>query len=211
MESAQGEIKYGVVETKEKVHAYILKLCAQLEEKNSRSVEIYSVSCLPIERNVDFLKAFLSWKGKKKRWRLENKFSYFYEDRSIRKSNEAFYIKDAILKDAYRGKYESCEFGTFTKTLNRWKSVELVYNIVKTLYKDYQVIYQYRPFFLATENGNMSYDVYICGKKVAIEYQGKQHFEPVEYFGGVENFHKQQERDKLKAEMDWYGKPEWFP
>ena len=200
MESANGEIKYGVAETKDKVHSYILKLCKELESKNSRSVEIYSVSCLPIERNVDFLKAFLSWKGEKKRWRLENKFSYYYEDRSIKDETESYYIKEEILKDAYLGQYESCEFGTYTKPLNRWKSEELVYNIVKKLYKDYQVLYQYKPFFLATENGNMSYDVYICGLKIAIEYQGKQHFEPVEYFGGEDSFQKQQERDRLKAE-----------
>ena len=42
--------------------------------------------------------------------------------------------------------------------------------------------------------------IYICGLKTAIEYQGKQHFEPVEYFGGKENFQAQQARDKLKAE-----------
>ncbi len=46
----------------------------------------------------------------------------------------------------------------------------------------------------------MSYDIYICGLKIAIEYQGIQHFEPVDYFGGEESFNKQQERDKLKAQ-----------
>jgi hypothetical protein len=47
----------------------------------------------------------------------------------------------------------------------------------------------------------MSYDVYICGLKTAIEYQGKQHFEPVEYFGGKEHYDKQVERDKLKLKL----------
>ena len=61
------------------------------------------------------------------------------------------------------------------------------------------MIYQYKPFYLGTEKGNMSYDIYICGLKIAIEYQGKQHFEPVDYFGGAENFEKQKERDELKA------------
>lgn len=37
--------------------------------------------------------------------------------------------------------------------------------------------------------------------KVAIEYQGKQHFEPVEIFGGKENFEKQKERDVLKKKL----------
>lgn len=200
MENADGEIKYGIGETKTQVHSFILKLCKELEEKNSRSLEIYSASCLPIELNLDFIKAFLSWKGEKKRWRLENKFSYYYEDRAIKVDSESNPIKKEILRDAKAGKYDHCEFGSYIKPLNKWKSEELVYNITKEIYKDYQVIYQYKPFFLSTENGNMSYDIYICGLKTAIEYQGKQHFEPVEYFGGKENFQAQQARDKLKAE-----------
>ena len=33
---------------------------------------------------------------------------------------------------------------------------------------------------------------------IAVEYQGDQHFRPVEFFGGKEAFKKQQERDKIK-------------
>lgn len=47
----------------------------------------------------------------------------------------------------------------------------------------------------------MSYDVFICGLNIAIEYQGKQHFEPVEIFGGEEHFKNQVVRDKLKQEL----------
>ena len=47
----------------------------------------------------------------------------------------------------------------------------------------------------------MSYDVFIISKNTAIEYQGKQHFEPVEFFGGQEHFQKQVIRDKLKQEL----------
>lgn len=39
------------------------------------------------------------------------------------------------------------------------------------------------------------------GLNVAIEYQGKQHFEPVEIFGGEEHFKDQVYRDKLKKEL----------
>ena len=45
----------------------------------------------------------------------------------------------------------------------------------------------------------MSYDVYICGLKIAIEYQGKQHFEPVDFFGGKDSFENQQYRDRSKS------------
>lgn len=36
---------------------------------------------------------------------------------------------------------------------------------------------------------------------LSIEYQGKQHFEPVEYFGGKEHYERQVERDKLKMKL----------
>lgn len=199
MESSDSRIVYGIGDTKGKVHSFILKLCKELEEKNSRTLELNGASCLPFNENREFVSAFLSWRGEKKRWRLENKFSYYYEDRQVKNDLELTEILDEIISEAQKGTYDECEFGLYNKPVNKWKSEELVYNITKKLYKDYQVIYQYKPFFLSTENGNMSYDIYICGLKIAIEYQGKQHFEPVGYFGGEKNFLKQKERDELKA------------
>ena len=200
MVDVNGEIKYGIGETQRQIHTFVLNLCRELEKKNPRSVMVHSVYGLPIEYNYDFIKAFVSWKGEKKRWRLENKFSYYYEDRDVRNELDSYTIRNEILGDAKAGKYDHYEFGSYTKPLNKWKSEELVYNIAKDIYKDYQVIYQYKPAFLSTQTGNMSYDVYICGLKTAIEYQGKQHFEPVDYYGGLNNFKKQQERDRIKAE-----------
>ena len=37
--------------------------------------------------------------------------------------------------------------------------------------------------------------------KVAIEYQGKQHFEPVDFFGGEEAFEKGKIRDEEKRKL----------
>ena len=47
----------------------------------------------------------------------------------------------------------------------------------------------------------MSYDIFISGLNIAIEYQGKQHFEPVDFFGGEEGYKKTVERDKLKRKL----------
>lgn len=33
-----------------------------------------------------------------------------------------------------------------------------------------------------------------------IEYQGKQHYEPIEFFGGIKAFKKQKKRDAMKKE-----------
>ena len=49
--------------------------------------------------------------------------------------------------------------------------------------------------------GRQSLDFYLPDYNVAIECQGIQHFEPVEFFGGNEGFKKQIERDKIKKEL----------
>ena len=198
MEDVDGRISYGIGDTKGKVHNYIQRLCKEFAEKNPRSLDAHGASCLVCD--CGFTSAFTSWKGKSKIWRLENKFSYYYEDVKVKSDTELLSLPQKIAKKAIDGAYEHCEFGTYSKPLNKWKSEEQVYNIVKKIYKDYQVIYQYRPYYLSTGSGNMSYDIYICGLRIAIEYQGKQHFEPVQYFGGEKSFKQQQERDKLKAQ-----------
>lgn len=88
----------------------------------------------------------------------------------------------------------------YIKTENKWKSEELVFEYTKKLFNKHQVIYQHRPYFLRTYSGQMSYDVFVCGENIAIEYQGKQHFEPVEFFGGQKHFEEQRKRDALKRE-----------
>ena len=44
-------------------------------------------------------------------------------------------------------------------------------------------------------------DFYLPEYRIAIECQGIQHFEPIEYFGGVKRFEEIQERDGLKKQL----------
>lgn len=57
-----------------------------------------------------------------------------------------------------------------------------------------EYIKQYRVDWL----NNKSLDFYLPTYNTAIECQGKQHFESVEYFGGIEEFEKRKLRDKIK-------------
>lgn len=51
------------------------------------------------------------------------------------------------------------------------------------------------------DNGQQPrYDFYLPDQNRLIEYDGIQHFEPVEHFGGFEQFQKQQITDKIKNE-----------
>lgn len=44
----------------------------------------------------------------------------------------------------------------------------------------------------------LRFDFYLPKQKILIECQGKQHYEPIDYFGGEESFKKQLENDNLK-------------
>lgn len=82
----------------------------------------------------------------------------------------------------------------------KWKNEYLLYQLCNKIYGN-QVIYQFRPSFLKTDKGQLSYDIYLSKYKIAIEYQGKQHFEPIDFFGGEEAFKDLQRRDNLKKQL----------
>lgn len=70
-----------------------------------------------------------------------------------------------------------------------------LYKIVKDVFED--AIYQYRTEWL----GKQSIDIFIPSRQIAIEYQGQQHFEPINFFGGKESFIRQQENDNRKKKL----------
>ena len=72
------------------------------------------------------------------------------------------------------------------KTSPKWKTEAQLFALVSGFYPD--AIYQYRAEWL----NRQSLDVYIPSLKIGIEYQGMQHYEPIEYFGGEEHFFRQQ-------------------
>ena len=60
-----------------------------------------------------------------------------------------------------------------------------------------------RPNWLRNEETNypLELDCYNEDLKFAIEYHGKQHYEPVQFWGGEERLLKQQQRDKVKIDL----------
>lgn len=72
----------------------------------------------------------------------------------------------------------------------------LLYNLIQSNFPQYKVITQYSPDWI----GRQRIDIFIKELNVAIEYNGKQHYEPVTYFGGKEGYLKTVERDKIKRQ-----------
>jgi hypothetical protein len=55
-------------------------------------------------------------------------------------------------------------------------------------------LHHYSPNWLRPQH----YDVFIPSLNIAFEYQGKQHFEPIDYFGAEKGFLNNQRRDSEK-------------
>lgn len=190
-----GITHYGVAYTIQEPHKFISSKCTYSLNHLKRGFYFGEIRC----RYRELEDAFQSWKGISRQERLEKHFHYFYLEKYFREKDDVWRYADKILDRAYNNEFKDEERSTYTRPVNKWKSEELVYNMTKKLYKQYKVIYQHRPFFLRNpQGGQMTYDVYISELKVAIEYQGKQHFEPVDFFGGVEGYEKTIERDKIK-------------
>lgn len=72
-----------------------------------------------------------------------------------------------------------------------------LYLIVRDLYPDIEILRHIRPDFLE----HLELDIYIPSLKIAFEYQGQQHFNPVAHWGGKEALRKTQERDSRKKKL----------
>ena len=94
--------------------------------------------------------------------------------------------KDAILK----------EFGILTGN-KKWKNENILYENLKIILNNKTQIFRE---FSNTILKNLRLDIYfeLDGKKYGLEYQGKQHYEPVKFFGGKSAYKKRLKLDSLK-------------
>ena len=60
-------------------------------------------------------------------------------------------------------------------------------------------VYSYKASDLVDKR-KLHYDFFIPDQDILIEYQGGQHYYPIDYFGGEKNFKKQQRHDQMKRE-----------
>lgn len=102
-------------------------------------------------------------------------------------------------------KWSNIKSGRWCPKCNSGKHQKKLYNIIKSIFYKYNIKYNYKEFdWLATyKNGKQELDIYVPELKLAIEYDGEQHFKPVR-FGGISteqaenNFKRVKQLDKLK-------------
>ena len=65
----------------------------------------------------------------------------------------------------------------------------------------YNILYNRQHKFADCRNNfELPFDFYLPSFRIAIEFDGKQHFEPLEFFGGIQSFEKLKENDKIKSD-----------
>lgn len=78
-----------------------------------------------------------------------------------------------------------------------WISEMKLYYFLKDAFPNQIIIHHARPIWL----GRQHFDIYFPEKKIAVEYQGDQHFRPIDFFGGEEAFKKNILRDEKKKKL----------
>lgn len=147
----------------------------------------------------DLIDALNSWKGIRRQYRLEKYLSYCVIEKYFREKDDVWRYADQLVKDARNSMFDNYECYSYLRPSYKWINEERVYKIVKKMFKNYVVIHQYRPFFLkSSKGGQMSYDVFINELNIAIEYQGKQHYEAIDFFGGKQALEANRKRDEEK-------------
>lgn len=141
--------------------------------------------------------------------RFYNKEEEFYFYKKIDDDQQSMYnpevirhvVEKAILnqfryilkesEDLYREKIGMPKIG------EGWISeTELFYKLADR-FKELEVLHHGKPKWI----GRQHFDIYFPELNIAIEYQGQQHYQPIDYFGGEEAFKKNQERDENKRKL----------
>lgn len=88
------------------------------------------------------------------------------------------------------------EFG-YRKVGERWTSETLLFQIVCKLFPNHRVLRHHRPDWLQ----GLELDIFLPDLQLAIEYQGQQHYHPIDAWGGEQALLGLQRRDVRKARI----------
>lgn len=106
------------------------------------------------------------------------------------KHNKCGYIYK-VRPDDFFNKHSRCPY------CNSSKGETIISKILDTLNIKYE---PQKTFDDLRDSQLLSYDFYIPSQSILIEYQGQQHYEPIDHFGGDNKFVIQQKHDRIKAD-----------
>ena len=118
----------------------------------------------------------------------------YYKVRNLERMSK---FREAVRSLTRNSENDLRERKTLPRVGEGWIEETNLYQLVKARFPNRRVIHHGRPEFL----GRQHLDIWIPSLNTGIEYQGEQHYRPVEYFGGAKTFAEQQERDKKKLQL----------
>ena len=77
----------------------------------------------------------------------------------------------------------------------KWKNEKKLFLAIKKIYPD--TLFQYKPNWLSPQN----YDIFIPSINLAIEYDGIQHYQSIDFFGGDDALSKRKKLDERKMDL----------
>lgn len=95
----------------------------------------------------------------------------------------------------YKVSFHNFKAGYRCPVCNGSKGEDMVGKVLKTMNLEHFAQYRFKD---CRHKNTLPFDFYIPSLNACIEYDGQQHFEPVEYFGGMKSFKDTQLRDEIK-------------
>lgn len=129
---------------------------------------------------------------------LGDQYVVLTKDYDYKGNRQHISIKHLVCGTVYKARYSDIQCGhTGCPYCNSSKGELIISKILNTLNIKYEA---QKTFDDLKDKSYLSYDFYIPDQNILIEYQGLQHYQPVDYFGGENQFKLQQQHDKLKSE-----------
>lgn len=113
---------------------------------------------------------------------------------SLRKYGKFVFSQDKEYREIEN---EVREIFGYPRIGERWISETLLYKMVQVFFPSLEVVHHYR----GKELEGLEIDIWIPELKVGIEYQGIQHFEVINHWGGEDGLKKRTENDKKKKKI----------
>jgi len=130
-------------------------------------------------------------------------FSIVFISDSLRKNSKKYKLHQFLKEYKEELKHKARELENDIRRKQGFTSVGMyikesfLYHKIKDELKEYKVVPQGSPEWL----GKQRIDIYIPELNIGIEYQGEQHFIPIEFFGGESSLKRNQKRDRIKREL----------